>query len=41
MFSLDNLGSINKEKIGKKIISDLSFNYLKKYTITSHPNDTN
>ena len=40
MFSLDTLTSISKEKIGKKILNDLSFNYLKNYTITSQPNHT-
>ena len=40
MFSLDTLSSISKEKIGKKILNDLSFNYLKNYTITSYPSHT-
>jgi len=40
MFSLETLSNINKEKIGNKIFNDLSFNYLKNYTITSHPNNT-
>ena len=40
MLSLETLSNINKEKIGNKIFNDLSFNYLKNYTITSHPNNT-
>ena len=40
MFSLDTLTNISKEKIGKKILNDLSFNYLKNYTITSHQHHT-
>ena len=41
VFSLDTLGDIIKEKTSKKkFLKDLSLNYLKNYTITSHQNNT-
>ena len=40
IFSSGTLGNINKENIGKKILYDLSSNYLNNYAIKSHPNKT-
>ena len=40
IFSLDTIGSINKERTAKKILNDLSLNYLKNYTLSSYPNNT-